>query len=152
LDMLSLLAEFLLSGNPNSCLSTTFTEYNSLSQALCVVLPICSLILELTKLLCILQEIWVMIHARALHTARDLSDDTCKSFQQQQWSLLVGNNSPPHRPHQVLPCKISPLLGLPWPRTLWILPILTKYQCRDYMTKGMVHVPFEHNGFLVQLW
>jgi hypothetical protein len=33
-----------------------------------------------------------------------------------------------------------------------ILLILTKYQCGDYMTKGMVHVPFEHNHFLVQLW
>jgi hypothetical protein len=33
-----------------------------------------------------------------------------------------------------------------------ILPILTKYQCGDYMTKGMVCIPFEHNHFLVQLW
>jgi hypothetical protein len=33
-----------------------------------------------------------------------------------------------------------------------ILPIPTKYQRGDYMTKGMVCVPFEHNHFLVQLW
>jgi hypothetical protein len=33
-----------------------------------------------------------------------------------------------------------------------ILLILTKYQCGDYMTKGMVCVPYEHNCFLVQLW
>jgi hypothetical protein len=33
-----------------------------------------------------------------------------------------------------------------------ILLIPTKYQHADYMTKGMVCVPFEHNGFLVQLW
>jgi hypothetical protein len=46
------------------CLSTTFAEYNSLSQALCVILPICSLILELVKPLCMLQEIRAMIHAR----------------------------------------------------------------------------------------
>jgi hypothetical protein len=44
---------------------------------------------------------------------------TCKSFRRQQWSLLVGNDSPPHRPHQVLPCEISPLLGCPRSRTLW---------------------------------
>jgi hypothetical protein len=39
------------------CLSTTFAEYNSLSQALHVILPIHSLILELVKLLSVLQEI-----------------------------------------------------------------------------------------------
>jgi hypothetical protein len=39
------------------CLSTTFAKYNSLSQVLCVILPIRSLILELIKLLCMLQEI-----------------------------------------------------------------------------------------------
>jgi hypothetical protein len=83
------------------CLSTTFAEYNSLSQALHVVLPIRSLILELVEPLCVLQEIRAM-----------------KSFQRQQWSLLVGNDSPPHRPHQVLPCEISPLLGCPRSRTL----------------------------------
>jgi hypothetical protein len=33
-----------------------------------------------------------------------------------------------------------------------ILPIPTKYQHGDYMIKGMVCVPFEHNCFLVQLW
>jgi hypothetical protein len=33
-----------------------------------------------------------------------------------------------------------------------ILLIQTKYQCEDYMTKGMLHVPFEHNCYLVQLW
>jgi hypothetical protein len=32
-----------------------------------------------------------------------------------------------------------------------ILPILTKYQHGDYKTKGVVHVPFEHNHLLVQL-
>jgi hypothetical protein len=31
-----------------------------------------------------------------------------------------------------------------------ILAILTKYQHGDYMTKGMVCVPYEHNQFLVQ--
>jgi hypothetical protein len=46
------------------CLSTTFAEHNSLSQALRVVLPICSLILELVEPLCVLQEIWATIHAR----------------------------------------------------------------------------------------
>jgi hypothetical protein len=47
------------------CLSTTFAEYNSLSQALHVVLPIrSSLILELVAPLCVLQEIQAMIHAR----------------------------------------------------------------------------------------
>jgi hypothetical protein len=39
------------------CLSTTFAENNSLSQALCVILPTCSLILELVELLCMPQEI-----------------------------------------------------------------------------------------------
>jgi hypothetical protein len=39
------------------CLSTTFAEYNSLSQALHVILPIHSLILELVKLLSVPQEI-----------------------------------------------------------------------------------------------
>jgi hypothetical protein len=79
------------------CLSTTFAEYNSLSQALRFVLPIRSLILEL-------------LEPRA---ARDPSDDTCKSLRGQQWSLLVGEDSPPHGPHQILPCEISPLLGCP---------------------------------------
>jgi hypothetical protein len=46
------------------CLSTTFTKYNSLSQALRVVLPIHSLTLELVAPLCVLQEIRVTMHAR----------------------------------------------------------------------------------------
>jgi hypothetical protein len=46
------------------CLSTTFAKYNSLSQALRVILPIHSLILELVQLLCMLQEIQAMTYAR----------------------------------------------------------------------------------------
>jgi hypothetical protein len=46
------------------CLSTTFAKYNSLLQALCVILPICSLILELIEPLCVPQEIRATIHAR----------------------------------------------------------------------------------------
>jgi hypothetical protein len=30
-----------------------------------------------------------------------------------------------------------------------ILPIPTKYQHGDYMTKGMVRIPFKHNRFFV---
>jgi hypothetical protein len=39
------------------CLSTTFAKYNSLSQALHVILPICSLFLELVEPLCVPEEI-----------------------------------------------------------------------------------------------
>ena len=46
------------------CLSTTFTEYNSLSQALHVILPIYSLILEIVELLCMPQEIQAIIPAQ----------------------------------------------------------------------------------------
>jgi hypothetical protein len=46
------------------CLSTTFAKYNSLSQALRVILPICSLILELIEPLCVPQETRATIHAR----------------------------------------------------------------------------------------
>jgi hypothetical protein len=39
------------------CLSTTMAKYNSLSQVLRVILPICSLILELVEPHCMPQEI-----------------------------------------------------------------------------------------------
>jgi hypothetical protein len=53
--------------NQEICLSTTFAEYNYMSQALRVILPIYSLILELVE------PLW-------LCAARDPSDDSCKSF------------------------------------------------------------------------
>jgi hypothetical protein len=87
------------------CLSTTFAKYNSLSQALRVVLPICSLILELVAPLCVPQEIRATIHARVF-------EDNNGAY------LLVMTHRLTGHSHQVLPCEISPLLGHPRSRTL----------------------------------
>jgi hypothetical protein len=67
------------------CLSTTFAKHHSLSQALCAILPICSLILELIKPLAMPKEIKAMIHARV--------------FEDNKGAYLLAMTQP-HRPHQ----------------------------------------------------
>jgi hypothetical protein len=120
------------------CLSTTFAEYNSLSQALRVVLPICSLILELVEPLCVPQEIRVTIHARFF-------EDNNGAYLLATTHHLTGRTRYFHvKYHHFWDAHDQGLFE--------ILPIPTKYQRGDYMTKGMVRVPFEHNRFLVQLW
>ncbi len=117
------------------CLSTTFAEYNSLSQALHVILPIHSLILELVKLLSVPQEIWVMIHARVF-------EDNNGAYLLAMTHHLTGCTRYFHvKYHHFWHSHDQGLFE--------ILPIPTKYQCGDYMTKGMIHVPFEHNHLLV---
>lgn len=120
------------------CLSTTFAEYNSLSQALRVVLPIRSLILELVEPLCVPQEIRATIHARVF-------EDNNGAYLLAMMHCLTGRTRYFHvKYHHFWDAHDQGLFE--------ILPIPTKYQRGDYMTKGMVRVPFEHNRFLVQLW
>jgi hypothetical protein len=120
------------------CLSTTFTKYNSLSQALCVILPIRSLILEFVKPLCVPQEIRATIHARVF-------EDNNGAYLLAMTHCLTGRTRYFHvKYHHFWDAHDQGLFE--------IVPIATKYRRGDYMTKGMVHVPFEHNRFLVQLW
>ncbi len=121
------------------CLSTTFAEYNSLSQALHVILPICSLILELIKPLFMPQEIQAMIHDARVFEGNNgpylLVTTHC----------LTGHTRYFHvKYHHFWDSHDQGLFE--------ILLILMKYQCGDFMRKGMVCVPSEHNHFLVQLW
>jgi hypothetical protein len=120
------------------CLSTTFAKYNSLSQACCVVLPICSIILELVEPHCMPQEIQAMIHARVF-------EDNNGAYWLAMTHCLMGHTRYFHvKYHHFWDAHDQGFFE--------ILLIPTKYQCGDYMTKGMLHVPFEHNRFLVQLW
>jgi hypothetical protein len=102
------------------CLSTTFTEYNSLSQALRVVLPIRSLILELVALLCVPQEIRAMIHARVF-------EDNSAAYLLAMTHRLTGRTRYFHVKYQHF--WDSKDQGL-----FEILPIPTKYQHGDYMS------------------
>jgi hypothetical protein len=120
------------------CLSTTFAKYNSLSQALPVVLPICSLILELAEPLCVPQEIRATIHARV--------------FEDNNGAYLLATTHPLTGHTRYFHVKYHHFWDAHNQGLFEILPIPTKYQRGDYMTKGMVHVPFKHNHFLVQLW
>ncbi len=108
------------------CLSTTFAKHNSLSQVLCVILPIRSLILELVELLCMPQEIRAMIHARVF-------EDNIAAYLLAMTHHLTGCTRYFHvKYHHFWDAHDQGLFE--------ILLILTKYQRGDYMTKGMVHV------------
>jgi hypothetical protein len=103
------------------CLSTTFAKYNSLSQAL---LPIRSLILELVEPLCVSQEIRVMIHARVF-------EDNNGAYLLAMTHHLTGCTRYFHvKYHHFWDAHDQGLFE--------ILPIPTKYQHGDYMTKRMV--------------
>jgi hypothetical protein len=120
------------------CLSTTFAKYNSLSQACCVILPIRSIILELVEPHCMPQDIQAMIHARVF-------EDNNGAYLLAMTHCLTGHTRYFHmKYHHFWDAHDQGFFE--------ILLIPTKYQRGDYMTKGMVHVPFEHNCFLVQLW
>jgi hypothetical protein len=94
--------------------------------------------LELVEPLSVLQEIRAMIHARVF-------EDNNGAYLLATTHHLTGLTRYFHvKYHHFWDAHDQGLFE--------ILPIPTKYQCGDYMTKGMAHVPFEHHRFLVQLW
>jgi hypothetical protein len=94
--------------------------------------------LELVAPLCVPQEIRATIHARVF-------EDNSAAYLLAMTHRLTGRTRFFHvKYHHFWDSYDQGLFE--------ILPIPTTYQCGDYMTKGMVRVPFEHNRFLVQLW
>jgi hypothetical protein len=87
-----------------------------------------------------------------LRAARDPSDDTCKSFEDNSAAYLLAMTHRLTGHTRYFHVKYHHFWDSYDQGLFEILPIPTKYQRGDYMTKEMVRVPFEHNRFLVQLW
>ena len=110
------------------CLSTQESEYAALSQALCVVLPICSTLLELVIPVGLNSYTCATVHARV--------------FEDNNGAFLLATT------HCIMNCTKYYIVK--W-HHFWEAVLLghitihklgTEEQCSDYLTKGLVHVPY----------
>ena len=119
-------------------LSTQEGEYCALSQAMCTLIPICAILIEISSALSLPPSMTASIHSQV--------------FEDNNGALLLAVN-------QCITSRTKHYL-IQW-HFFWshvkdgdieVLHVDTDLQDADYMTKGLPHQPFESNHFRTQGW
>ena len=119
-------------------LSTQEGEYCTLSQAMCTLIPICAILIEISSALSLPPSMTVSICSRV--------------FEDNNSTLLLAVNQciTSCTKHYLIQCHFF------WSHVkdgdIEVLRVNTDLQDVDYLTKGLPHQPFESNCFCTQGW